>query len=160
MKNFICVLTVSLLVSGCGSQKVEEQSGQPQVKVVTTAPQNHLEQGVRLLQQANPKAAIESFDAAIKENPRDAQGYLVLGQTYLRMGNLPRAIDTLNAATYVAPDHGEAYYLLAVSYGLSGKPDLARAYAQKSLDIFRRNKDEANFKRAIGLLQGLSQPAE
>ncbi len=160
MQGFVCVLMVSLFVAGCGSQKAEEQPVQREGKGVATAPQNHLEQGVRFLQQANPKAAIESFDAAIKENPRDAQGYLVLGQTYLRMGNLPRAIDTLNAATYVAPDHGEAYYLLAMSYGLSGKPDLARAYAQKSIAVFRQSKDEANFKRAIGLLQSLSQPAE
>ena len=60
MQGFVCVLMVSLFVAGCGSQK-RRATRAARRQGCCDSPQNHLEQGVRFLQQANPKAAIESF---------------------------------------------------------------------------------------------------
>jgi Tfp pilus assembly protein PilF len=113
--------------------------------------------GMDYLRQGDIRQAIKSFDEAIKENPKDVQGYMILGQTYMHMKEYNRAIDTLTVATQVAPDNGQAHYLLATNFGLAGNYSMARVQAQRSAEIFRKNQDENNFKRSVALLQGLPQ---
>ena len=168
--RLVIVLIVLAVVSGCGSgQEKSERAAEPQAAASSpmemasptatpgTAQKPRLiQQGVDYLQDANPVAAVHSFDEYIKQHPNDAQGYLILGQTYMRLNDYPRAIDTFTAATRIAPEQGEAYYLLAMNYGLSGNFEKAIESAQRSVELFRAQKDEQNFLRSLALMQGLT----
>ena len=164
MKDIIALIIGCCLFSSCGSPQTKEpspplSSPEPVVQAAEsnreTLFQNKLDQGYVFLKEANPIEAIKSFDAAIKENPTDPQGYIILGQTYMRLNDFDRAIDSFSAGTRIAPEQGELYYFLAISHGLAGNQDLAKENAQKSVSIFSENKDTANFKKSLALLHGL-----
>ena len=151
-----------MLLIGCGSNtnQTSSQASPASASVPEAAMlknQSHINEGMQELHDSNVTAAIKSFDEAIKQNPKNPQGYLVLGQTYLRLKDYDRAIDTFSAAVRVAPRNGEAYYLLAVSYGLAGNGDMARENAQKSVTIFQNEKNQEKFVRSVALLKGLSK---
>ncbi len=162
MKNVFLAMTVLIFLAGCGSS--DQQSGaqsttpaaQSQMMAAANSGMNpNIATGVSYLHQGDIKSAIKSFDAAIRENPKDVQGYLVLGQTYMHMKEYSRAIDTFTVATRVSPENGEAHYLLATNLGLSGNFDSAKLEAQRCAEIFRDQKDATNFKRAVALLQSI-----
>jgi len=161
MKNVLLFLTAVVFLAGCGSSKNEgaaqaPSANQSQTMAAEQASANPaIATGVDYLHQGDIKGAIKSFDEAIRQNPKDVQAYLVLGQTYMHLKDYNRAIDTFTVATRVAPDNGQAHFLLATNLGLAGNYSLAKLEAQKSLEIFRQNKDELNFKRSVALLQGL-----
>ena len=151
------------MMVGCGSQETQSGATKEMPKAVSNGQvaalknQHHIEQGLEHLRDANIAAAIKSFDEAIKQNPRDPQGYLILGETYLRIKDYNRAIDTFSAVTRVAPQNGEGFYLLAITYGVMGNKDLARQNAQKSIELFQEEKNQAKFVRSVALLNGLSK---
>lgn len=168
--RFVIVLCCFLVLSGCGSPQPTAPSREAESQVtvdesaVTAAkarvtPQgmdeSFIAQGVEHLQGADTLGAIRNFDEYIKRHPQDPRGYVILGQTYMRLNDYPRAIDTFSAATRVAPDQGELYYFLAMNYGLNNNLDMAIDSAQKSVVLFREQKDEENFLRSLALLQGL-----
>ncbi len=163
MRNLLIVLAMVVMWAGCGEAKktdgakttANEQNKMASLSPAATNPM--IAMGLQRLQQGDVRSAIKSFDQAIKENPKDVQGYLILGQTYMHLKDFNRAIDTLMVATRVEPDNGQAHYLLATNLGLAGNYSLARAQAEKSVEIFRKNKDANNFKRSVALLQGLPQ---
>ena len=161
MKNVLLVMTVLVFLAGCGNSNQQSgaqstTSGTPsQMAAGYEAANPNIATGVNYLHQGDIKGAIKSFDAAIRENPKDVQGYLILGQTYMHLKEYNRAIDTFTVATRVSPENGEAHYLLATNLGLSGNFSSAKMEAQKCAEIFRDQKDATNFKRAIALLQSL-----
>ena len=158
MKKWCIVFGILLCVFGCEQKKevkIEIPAAQPQ-----TATHDFMQEGVQYLQEANVPDAIRSFDEAIKKNPTDPQPYMILGQTYMRINDYTRAVDTFSAALRVSPNKGELHYLIAVNYGLAGDMELARKNAEASIEIFRQQKDEENFLRALTLLQGLAQKPE
>ena len=166
MKKIFIVLVAGIMIWGCGSseEKKADKAGTPFAKQIarqqraaasSTKAKDFIEDGIEHLQDAEVKAAIQSFDNAIRQNPWDPEPYLILSQTYMRLKNYLRAVDTLSAAERIAPDRGDIPYLLAICYGILGKQDLAAASAKKSIELFRASKDEEHFKKAIALLQGL-----
>lgn len=166
MRNLYIVLAMMVMLAGCGEAKKAETT---KVNVPTknkgmvmqamagstSSPNSMLASGMDSLRQGDVRQAIKSFDEAIRENPKNVEGYMILGQTYMYMKEYNRAIDTLTVATRVAPDNGQAHYLLATNFGLAGNYQMARVQAQRSAEIFRKNQDENNFKRSVALLQGL-----
>lgn len=160
MKKGLLVFAVIMVFAGCTEAKKTDgvKAVSQQEKTAVSSVENPLiATGLASLQKGDIKAAIKSFDDAIRENPKDVQGYLILGQTYMHLKDYNRAVDTFLVATRVDPQNGQAHYLLATNLGLAGNYTLARAQAEKSVEIFRKNKDGNNFKRAIALLQGLPQ---
>jgi tetratricopeptide (TPR) repeat protein len=153
MKNLIVAVGLMALVAGCGKNPADSQTEMAQ----PPAQEDFLQKGVQSLTNGDVVTAIKSFDDAIKQNPVDPKPYMILGQTYMHLKEYNRAIDTYSAALRVSPDKGMVYYLLAINYGLAGKFDMAKKNAEASIEIFRQNKDEQNFLRAVSLLQGLSK---
>ena len=96
---------------------------------------------------------------------------MILGEVYLRLKEYTRAVDTFGAATKVAPDDGEAFYFLALSKGLKSKIEKtpqasqnsmkeAVMAAQRSVEIFVKNRDDDKFKRSVTLLRSLTEGKE
>ena len=157
MKKIFVFLLMGCLVAGCGRPGQEKAK---KAEMSQKGAEDFFNQGMVFLQQGDAKSAIHSFDNAIKRNPRDPRPYMILGQTYMHLQDYTRAIDSYTAALRVAPDEGEVYYLLAVSHGLAGNPEDAKLNAQKSVVLFQRAQDAENFKKALSLVQGLSQAEE
>ena len=165
MRNFSVIMLMFLALAGCGDKKTTtsaEPAASLRSKMQAAALKNqaYIDQGMKYLQSSNIPAAIKSFNAAIKQNPRDPRGYLVLGQTYMRMQEYDKAINSFSVAAKVAPEDGEAYYLLAVNYGLTGDKVLARQNAEKSIEIFKNQRNQEKFVRSVALLNGLTKPEE
>jgi Tfp pilus assembly protein PilF len=168
---FIFLIFVAMGVSGCSRPPQEQKSsdllsgqqttqGSAQNLIAANASKRdgHLQEGIRYLRGGNLKAAIESFDEAIRLNPQDPAGYIILGQTYMRMQDYNRAIDSFSAALRVAPQQGEIYYFLALNHSLIGNKEQAKENVQKSLEIFRQQEDEEKFLRSLALLRDLARP--
>ena len=149
MKRLVLAVLPLIVFYGCGSHVAEQQN--PPVNQSKA----YLVEGIQHLKDADVADAIKSFDAAIKANPSDPAGYIVLSETFTRMKEYDRAVNSLNVAAHIAPDQGRIYYLLAVNYVLLGKNDLAKENVQKSIDIFRQQKDEKNFVKSLALMQGI-----
>ncbi len=116
-----------------------------------------IDQGIQHLEAGEGLAAIQSFDEAIRKDPRDLRPYMILGETYMRLQQYNRAVDTFSAAARVAPEKGEIQYLIAVSARLAQRPQLAVAAARRSLEIFSRKKDQQNFLKSLALLKALQE---
>ncbi len=163
MKKSLIIFAAVAFFVGCGQApktdgaKIDSGSNALNVAAAGQAINPLIASGLVNLQKGDVKAAIKSFDDAIRENPKDVQGYIILGQTYMHLKDFNRAVDTFMVATRVDPENGQAHYLLATNLGLAGNYTLARVQAQKSAEIFQKNKDANNFKRAVALLQGLPQ---
>jgi len=78
-------------------------------------------QGVRLYQQGNYQAALESFQRALQNDPNNADAYYNLAATYHRLGTLHRrqtdydqAENFYNQCLDHMPDHQPCYRALAV----------------------------------------------
>ena len=149
MKNIVWLLAATALLVGCDSRQTASNTPVSAIH----APKEYVRQGFNYLKEAKPREAIKSFDAAIRQNPRDPGPYLILGQTYLRINRFDRAIDTFSAATRVSPADGHLYYLLAVSYERSGNVKDAKLNAEKSFGLFRRDKDADGLKKSLALLK-------
>ncbi len=161
MKRLAFVMAVMFVLTGCQKPPQPQTTQQEQTASVET-PQSkqggeYLAKAITYLQDSKPAEAVQNLILAIQSNPQDLQPYLVLGQTYMHLNDFDNASQTYMAALRVAPDQGELYYLLAITNGLQGDKEQAIANAEKSLLIFQKERNEENFRRALVLLQGLSQ---
>jgi len=158
-KQFFLILIAIIFVS-CGPKPAEEEvhssRGAMQQKVNAQKSEDFLRKGSQELSKGNVASAINNFNDAIKNNPRDSRGYLILGQTYLRLKQYDRAIDVFKAEINFDPDNGQIQYLLAMSYALNGEAALAVPHAQRSVEIFQDSQDQENFVKSLALLQGLN----
>ena len=163
MKRIVSVIILGLLVAGCGlgpdtSEADSASVGQRNQQV--SQPQEMrpmVARAVNLIQSGDIGGGLRALDEAIMADPRDIQAYTLLGQAYLHLNQLDRAFDTFGAGLRVDPDHGELHYMVAIVNGLNGRRDLAIESAERALAIFQQERDEDNFRRTLGLLQGLSQ---
>ena len=159
MKRFTLIVLTLLFMVGCGGPAPEKKASKTEKPVAKQA-KKYLAKGMQHLKETNVMEAIRNFDEAIKQNPLDPDPYLLLGQVYMHMRRYDKAIDTFAAASRVAPNSGHVYYFLAMSHGLAGHLDMAKINAQRSVEMFRRSKDEAEFMKALALLQGMMQADE
>jgi len=159
MKRLLMVLVIGALATGCGlkSETPQEKQTGVQQSVQQAAENNYLTLAVALLKKGEVSPAIQALDEAIKQDRNNVQAYVLLGQTYMHTSQYDRAVDSFLAALAVNPDQGEIYYMLAIANGLRGRKDLAVNNAEKALLLFQQDRDGENFKKALVLLQGLSQ---
>lgn len=151
MKKNVILLLSMVFVLGCGDHKESETAFQG-----VTEKKDYTAQGMQYLGQSDINNAIRSFDAAIKQDPRNSKNYVVLGEVYMRLGNYTSAVDSFGAATKVDPNNADAFYLLAVSRNLQGYKDEAVKAAQRSIELYMQNKDEEKFKRSVLLMKSLT----
>ena len=148
------VLIVALM--GCSrSEQSQSASG-----ISAGSKKNYTAAAMKFLKEGDVKRAVQSFDLAIRQDPKNIENYMMLGEVYLKLNNPTSAEDTFGAATRVDPTDGEAYYFLAYSRALQKKTDLAVEAAQKSVAIFMQKQDKEKFQRAATLLKSLSQVPE
>jgi len=160
MKRLLMILVIGALAAGCGlkSEAPQEKSTAVQKSVKSAgAENNYLTLAVALLKKGEVGPAIQALDEAIKQDRNNVQAYVLLGQTYMHANQYDRAVDSFLAGLAVEPDQGEIYYMLAIANGLRGRKDLAVNNAEKALLLFQKDRDGENFKKALVLLQGLSQ---
>jgi adenylate cyclase len=82
------------------------------------------------------KEAIPLFEKAIRLNPFGPAWYFLgLGQSYLETGQYEEAITQSKKAVRITPDSMMAHLNLAITYGLSGRDEEARAEADEVLRI-------------------------
>lgn len=164
MKKFYIILVAVMFVVGCGNNNETTQKEQ------TIGQTEYMTEAYAHLSEGDVTAAIENFDAAIRQNPTNTENYIPLGELYLRLKNFTAAVDTFNAATKVDPNDGEAQYFLALSSMLKARieqtqgnqkeyehyHDKALTAGKQSAEIFMQAKDEERFKKSVSLVQTLT----
>jgi len=126
-----------------------------------------MDQGMQYFAKEDIVNALKSFDNAIKVDPNNPDNYLVLGQIYLRLRNYDKAVDTFNAGTRVGPEQGELFYFLGAADAIRvhmSEGAQAEAYkkegiaaAQRSVEIFIKQKDQQRLVTALALLKSLQE---
>ncbi len=173
MKRIVAILLVGMMAGGCGLKTDDATDKAAAVKKTQTiAPRNErmaaaspapasqdplITLAASFITKGDILSGIKVLDEAIRTNPRNIPAYVLLGQTYMHVNQLDRAVDTFNAAVTIDPSQGEIFYMLAIANGLRGRRDLAAQDAEKALLIFQKNQEEDGFRRALVLLQGLSE---
>lgn len=115
MRNsFYLSISIFLILLACG--------GDPTV-----------ERGKALLETGDTTAAIEQFQAAIQQNPANAEAYYQLGLAYEGLGDATQAVNAFRDAAKLAPKRTELTLALGRVYWHSGNRSLARPEFQKLL---------------------------
>ena len=84
--------------------------------------------------ELNPHQAVELFERAVKENPKDPQARLNLGSGYYAAHELDAAFTEFQEAAALAPSLGHAHYYLGVLYAKRGEKDKARQELEQVLN--------------------------
>ena len=107
MRNyFYLFISICLILFACG--------GDPTV-----------ERGKASLKTGDTASAIQQFQAAIKQNPSNAEAYYQLGLVYDGLGNVTQAEDAFRNASRLAPKRGEITLALGRVYWHSGQRSVA-----------------------------------
>ena len=69
-RNMIYVILLVGLMGGCSRS---DQAENIQTETVTAPARDYVQEGLEYLRHADPKAAIKSFDEAIRQNPTDLE---------------------------------------------------------------------------------------
>jgi tetratricopeptide (TPR) repeat protein len=145
---------LAIFLIGCGAPKEETSEFQG-----TVEKRDYTAEGYEYLKKSDIPKAIQSFDQAIKQDPRNAKNFLVLGEVYLRLKNFTSAEDTFIGATRVEPNNPEGYYFLALSRAPQpDKRELTIESAKQAAELFMAQRNEEGFKRAMLVLKGIEQP--
>jgi Tfp pilus assembly protein PilF len=97
--------------------------------------QNHVKEGVALIDSGKWEEAIAEFDVAIQEEPGNASAYSNRGYAYSMLGQLERAIADYDKAIALDPAHAAAYTNRAIAYSKLGKHARAKTDCDKSIEI-------------------------
>ncbi len=153
MKKQIILFLSVLLVAGCGRNESSENKFRG-----VQEKHDYASEGINYLKQKDIVRSIQSFDLAIRQDPRNVENYLTLGQVYLHLQQATRAVDTFSAAVKVAPQNADAYYFLALAEAMDNKKPEALESAKKSAELYAATKNEDMFKKSVAIVQGLTQP--
>jgi class 3 adenylate cyclase/CHAT domain-containing protein/tetratricopeptide (TPR) repeat protein len=118
-------------------------------------------QGLAASQSGNGAAAVSSYEAAVKADPKDAQANINLGQTYLAQGNPAKAQEAFQRAATAAPNDSVASTLLAQAVSMMALSqdtakqaevnalvkDLAAAYKSGRIPVPKGGGDEWTSKQ-------------
>ncbi len=83
--------------------------------------------------------AAASFQAAIRSDPRRAEGYLGLGYVYLMQQKYAEAVPVLQQATQLAPLDADGFGNLGIAYLQLGDPQKAEAALRRAVKLDPKN---------------------
>ena len=92
-----------------------------------------LERGKAFLETGDTTAAIQQFEAAIKQNPSNAEAYYQLGLVYERLGDATQASNAFRNAARLAPKRAEITLALGRVYWHNNNRSLALVQFQNLL---------------------------
>lgn len=92
-----------------------------------------IERGKAFLETGDTTSAIQQFQAALQQNPSNAEAYYQLGLAYEGLADAAQAIEALRNATRLAPKRTEITFALGRVYWYSGNRSLARTEFQNLL---------------------------
>ena len=92
-----------------------------------------IERGKAFLETGDTTSAIQQFQAALKQNPSNAEAYYQLGLVYEGLADTTQAIDALKNAAKLAPKHTEITLALGRIYWHSGNRSVALTEFQNLL---------------------------
>ena len=92
-----------------------------------------IERGKAFLETGDTTSAIQQFQAALQQNPSNAEAYYQLGLTYEGLADAAQAIEAFRNATRLAPKRTEITFALGRVYWYSGNRSLARTEFQNLL---------------------------
>ncbi len=155
MRHWLNVVLVVLVMVGC--QKREDTAKSiPAATSQEASPRGDYTQISReFLLKGDVVQGIRVLQEAVERDPKDARARFALGQTFMHLKQYDMAIENLKAATELDNSNGHYYLLLGGCYDIKGERALAIENIQKSVEIFRQNRDEENFRTSAAVLQRL-----
>lgn len=93
-----------------------------------------IERGKAFLETGDTTSAIQQFQAALKQNPSNAEAHYQLGLAYEGLTDAAQAIDAFRNAAKLAPKRAEITLALGRVYWHSGNRSLARTEFQNLLN--------------------------
>ena len=93
-----------------------------------------IERGKAFLETGDTTSAIQQFQAALKQNPSNAEAHYQLGLVYEGLGDTTQAVNAFRNATRLAPKRTEVTLALGRVYWHSGNRSVARTEFQSLLN--------------------------
>ena len=93
-----------------------------------------IERGKAFLETGDTTSAIQQFQAALKQNPSNAEAYYQLGLAHEGLGDATQAVNAFKNATKLAPKRAEITLALGRIYWHSGNRSHARTEFQNLLN--------------------------
>ena len=140
----------------------------------TAAAYEHSHQGVALMQQHLYHAAIDEFEAAIRQSPRALDAWVGLSAIYIRLGDAPRALERAAKAVTLARDSADVQMILGRAHWLARNLTDAEGAALKVdeldpsnlqaaellLRIYFERKDDAKFREVLDRIGNPNKPIQ
>jgi tetratricopeptide (TPR) repeat protein len=107
-------------------------------KAVDLAPDNslfHRQLGIALYDGGKAALANEQFDLALRQNPKDADGYFWRAKSRQAQGEKEKAIEDLHTVIELKPGYADAYTELARLYADTGRPSQAAEILAKQKQV-------------------------
>ena len=95
----------------------------PRAQEAPPAPPSSLQEALRLLDQNQPKQAVDAAKKAVADEPNNANAWFVLARADQAAGDLEGAIKAGHQAAEFAAVRASAFYNLACAYALKGDKD-------------------------------------
>jgi tetratricopeptide (TPR) repeat protein len=139
-----------------------------------TAAYEHSHQGIALMQQHLYQAAIEEFEAAIRQSPRALDAWVGLSAIYIRLGDGPKALERAAKAVTLARDSADVQLILGRAHWLARNLSDAEGAALKVdeldpsnlqaaellLRIYFERKDDAKFREVLDSTENANRPIQ
>ena len=101
----------------------------------TTTALSNFEQGQKLVQDYEYASAIEYFDKAILENPKNVDAYLERGAAKAELDKYESAIEDFNKAIELEPTNSDAYLGRAAVYSETGYNESSLKDLNKAVEL-------------------------
>ncbi|HZI50765.1 MAG TPA: tetratricopeptide repeat protein, partial [Terriglobia bacterium] len=85
----------------------------------SAAADEHSDQGIALMQRHLYHAAIEQFEAAIRQSPGSLDAWVGLTAIYIRLGDAPKAVERAGKAVTLARDSADVQLILGRAHWLA-----------------------------------------
>jgi tetratricopeptide (TPR) repeat protein len=140
----------------------------------SAAAYEHSHQGIALMRQHLYHAAIDEFEAAIRQSPRSLDAWVGLSAIYIRLGDAPKALERAAKAVALARDSADVQLILGRAHWLARNLSDAEGAALKVdelepsnlqaaellLRIHFERKDDAKFREVLERIQNPNGPIQ
>jgi Tfp pilus assembly protein PilF len=95
----------------------------------------YVDEGIEYTNKQKYDQAMESFQNALKKNPKNTRAHYSLGGIYNYKKMFPKAEESFKTAIRLDPAHFNAYYSLGFTYELMGNKEDAEKNFQRSREL-------------------------